>query len=742
MRLIFYGLVQGVGFRPAVYRVANSLGLKGYIRNNGSNVEVVVDKEHERFLEKLKAELPPLAEITNVEYDDKKVEEKYKDFSIILSEDGERSSVIPADTAICEGCQKELLNENDRRHLYPFINCTDCGARFSAIASVPYDRVNTSMRAFELCEKCQAEYDLPMDRRFYAQTISCKDDGPHFTLFDSKGKKIEIKNEVEYFADRIDNDAIGVLKSWGGMHLICNLKTLSRFREWYFRPEKPFAVMVRNLNVAKQIAQISSNEEKLLTSLQRPIIILQKNPKKLNDLLLEQVSPGLDNIGLYLPYSAIQHLLFHYLKSDAILMTSANPPGEPIIIDDDGVYKLGVDYYLLHNRNIINRIDDSVIVPFENRRFFIRKSRGFVPLEINPYHQKKVVGVGAEENVTSAISLNGKMYTSQYIGDVRDYNVYEFLRSATFHLIELFGIREIDAIGADLHPLYTSKRFASELAGKFGAEIVEIQHHWAHAVSLMVDNEITDDMTCLTLDGAGYGADGHIWGGEILLSSFTDYERVARLEYLPMIGGDKAVKDPRRLVFAISEMLGRQTEYFDDEQAHILRKAQKSSPQSCSFGRLLDAISCYLGICCKKTYDGEPAIKLERYLNRGKKNYDFQTEIEESHVRIIKTLPLFEQLFEYCEKKNITEQDKCDLAYSIVSSTLDTMVEIATEKAYEKGISNLGITGGVSYNLPIVRKVKKAVEEKGLNLLTHNIVPNGDGGISVGQNAIAGRMLG
>jgi hydrogenase maturation protein HypF len=580
-----------------------------------------------------------------------------------------------------------------------------------------------------------------MDRRFYAQTISCKDDGPHFTLYDKDGNKVDKVNEIQYFAEQIDNDAIGVLKSWGGMHLISNLRTLKRFREWYRRPEKPFAVMARNLAVAKKIAQISSHEEKLLTSLQRPIVILQKNPDKLDDPLLELVSPGLDNIGLYLPYSAIQHILFSYLKSEAILMTSANPPGEPIIIDNEGVFKLGIDYYLLHNRNIINRIDDSVIVPYEDRRFFIRKSRGFVPLVVNPYHEKKVVSVGAEENVTSAITFNGKMYTSQYIGDVRDYNVYEFLRSATFHMMELFGIDKIDAIGADMHPLYTSKKFSSELGDKFGAEIFEIQHHWAHAVSLMVDNEIKDDIICLTLDGAGYGEDGHIWGGEILLSSFTNYERLARLEYLPLIGGDRAVKDPRRLVFAIFEMLGKETSYFDDEQAQILRKAMKNSPKSCSLGRFLDAISCYLGVCCKKTYDGEPAIKLERYLNRGKKNYDFKTEVEDSNIKVIKTLPLFEQLFSYCEKKDMSEQDKCDLAFSMVSEVLDLMVEIASEKADEKGIINIGITGGVSYNIPIVSKVRKTVEEKGLNLITHNSVPNGDGGISVGQNAIVGNLL-
>ncbi len=741
MRLVFYGLVQGVGFRPAVYRVAKSLDLRGFIRNNGSNVEVVIDGDQERFLDTLNAELPPLAKITNIEFDDRPLDKEYKDFSIVISEDGERSSVIPADTAICEGCLKELFDKDDRRHLYPFINCTDCGARFSAIASVPYDRVNTSMRAFELCEKCGGEYDTPLDRRFYAQTISCKDDGPHFKLFGRDGKKIDSEDEIKYFADPIDNGAIGVLKSWGGMHLICNLQILERFREWYSRPEKPFAVMVRNIEAAKEIAQVSQFEEKLLKSLQRPIVILQKKSDSKEDHLLELVSPGLDNIGLYLPYSAIQHLLFYHLKNNAIIMTSANPPGEPIIIDNEGVFKLNADIYLLHNREVINRIDDSVIVPFEGKKFFIRKSRGFVPSALIPHHARGVIGVGAEENVTSSVSIDGKMYITQYIGDVRDYNVYEFLRSATFHLMVLFGVKEVEAIAADLHPIYTSKRFAMELKEKNNAKLFEIQHHWAHAVSLMVDNGLSEEIVCLTLDGAGYGSDGNIWGGEVLRASFTNFERIGRLEYLPLIGGDKAVEDPRRVVFAISEKLGIESKYFDDDVVSILRKAMKNSPLSCSFGRFLDAISCYLGVCCKKTYDGEPAIKLERYLNRGKNRFSFDTKITQSEEKVIETLPLFEQLFGYGAKGTLSEEEKYDLAYSMVSEAIEAMVEVAVEEAIERNIPNIGITGGVTYNLPIMHMVKEAVEKRGLKLITHNQVPNGDGGISVGQNAIAGNLL-
>ena len=528
MRLVFYGVVQGVGFRPAVYRAAKALGLKGYIRNNGSNVEVVISGEPEPFLEKLKTELPPLAVISRIEYDDRPLSDKYEDFVIILSEDGDRNSLIPCDSAICDDCLVELFDKNDRRYLYPFINCTNCGARFSAISKVPYDRVNTSMELFKLCEPCQSEYDLPSNRRFYAQTISCKKDGPYFTFYGNDKKEIISDNVIKDFAERIDDNEIGVLKSWGGMHLICNLQTMGRFRRWYGRPEKPFAVMARNLDVAKKIATLSPYEEQLLTSPQRPIVIVQKRPDSLGDPLLVQVSPGLHNMGVYLPYSAIQHLLFSNLKSDIILMTSANPPGEPIIIDNEGVFKLEADCYLLHNREIINRIDDSVIVPYENRKFFIRKSRGYVPVALNPQHTSRVVGVGAEENVTASVSTDGSMYASQYIGDVRDYNVYEFHRRATYHMLDLFGIEDLDVVACDMHPLYTSRRFARELQKKYNAELLEVQHHWAHAASLMVDNDITDEIVCLTLDGAGYGTDGKIWGGEVMRASLTDFERLAQ----------------------------------------------------------------------------------------------------------------------------------------------------------------------------------------------------------------------
>jgi hydrogenase maturation protein HypF len=291
-----------------------------------------------------------------------------------------------------------------------------------------------------------------------------------------------------------------------------------------------------------------------------------------------------------------------------------------------------------------------------------------------------------------------------------------------------------------MHPLYTSRKFAYELGEKFNAHVNEIQHHWAHSVSLMVDNEISDPIVCLTLDGVGYGSDGNLWGGEVMVSSLTDFERVARLDYLPLIGGDKAVSDPKRVLFAISEKLGLGSNYYDDDTAMILRKAMEKSPQSSSFGRFLDPISCHLGVCCKKTYDGEPAIKLEKFLNMGDRKYHFDCTISGSEPKVIETLPLFKTILEYTKDKELSVKNKADLAYSMVSTVLEKMVTVASERAKELDIPYIGLTGGVAYDIPIVRVIKSEIEKHGFEPLFHNNVPCGDGGISVGQNAITGNL--
>jgi hydrogenase maturation protein HypF len=750
MKLLIYGIVQGVGFRPAVYRVARSLGLKGYVRNNGSNVEIVVNRNHEKFMAKLRGGLPPLARIDRVEMhrDDRK-REAYSEFIIVRSSGG-RASVknpsIPPDTALCGDCIGEVLRPLDRRYLYPFTNCTNCGARFSVISALPYDRENTSMEPFKLCAECRREYKDPENRRFHAQTISCPGDGPKYGLFDSKKQPVKADEPIKKFAQFIDEGKIGVAKGWGGMHIICSLKQVGRLRRWYGRPQKPFAIMVRDIETARKYAEVDSDAEKLLVSPERPILLVCKKERGTSKNTIEAVSPGLGSIGVYLPYSGLHYILFRHLRCDAIISTSANPKGEPMLTRNSDAFSLGLDCYLLHNREIVNRVDDSVVIPYGGRAFFIRRSRGYIPQALEIGHQRSVVCFGAQENVTSSVSRNGSLYISQYIGDTTHYNVMRFLDSATGHLARLVGAGSISAVGTDLHPQYPSRALAKEWSERHNAKLVEVQHHWAHAASLLLDNRTSGPIVALTLDGAGYGPDGTVWGGEVLVADYKKFERVGTLERFPLIGGDAAVRDPRRLVFALHEMLGTDPPFFDEKTAQVLEKLGKKSIRTSSMGRVLDALSCRLGVCLSMTYDGEPAMKLERYLSPpgdARSRNEFATDISSSgDLKTVRILPLFEELEDLLKRKDAASgKTKNAIAHYFVNEIIKNLVEIASDEADKRGIGQIGLTGGVSYNLPITRMVVDFVRARGLIPVLHSRVPNGDGGISAGQNAVVGNLI-
>ena len=736
MKIFIRGVVQGVGFRPTVYRVAKRMGLKGYVRNNGSNVEICIDKEYEKFLTILENELPVNARIDDVQI--RESSEKYDDFRILESSNGFRYSTIPPDTGMCNGCLKELFEKKNRRYLYPFTNCTNCGARFSVIKDIPYDRKNTSMDEFVLCESCRKEYVSPDNRRFHAQTISCPEDGPEYVLYD-KNKKI-VDGNIKKFAELIDKNIIGVLKGWSGMHICCSLNAIKKIRKWYKREYKPFAVMIRNLDTVKKYAEITDAEKKILISAQKPVVLLKKKDDKAVNEILENVSPGLPNIGVMLPYSGIHHILFHYMKNDGIVLTSANIHDEPMIINND-VFNLGADYYLIHNRKIVNRCDDSVIRMYKKKKFFIRKSRGWIPMKLDVDYDNNVVSVGAEQNISSSVSKNKCVYSSQYIGNVRYYPTFLFLEESTFYLMRLLGVKSVDGVGIDCHPRYITRKFGGKISEKYNADIFEIQHHWAHAVSLMVDNKINEPIVALTLDGTGYGDDNKIWGGEVLLSDYNSFERVGSLEEIPLIGGDVSVKDPGRIVFSLFEKAKMENNLFDKNKSGILRKMMKNSPLTTSFGRILDALSCYLDVCSKQTYDGEPAMRLEKYLENGRLKYDFDVDVVNRERKIVGTIDLFRQLVDYTKNKKISEQEKSDLSYSFVYYLLKELTRIAVEKADEKGIEYIGITGGVSYNTTITKIVESFVKKSNKKFLTHNNIPNGDGGISVGQNVVVGHKL-
>jgi hydrogenase maturation protein HypF len=735
MRITVYGIVQGVGFRPTVYRVAKAMGLKGFVLNNGSNVEIHVDRDGEKFLAALKRALPALARIDRAEFED--IDEDLGDFSIAQSHDGKRVSLIPADTAICGNCATDFGRPSDRRHLFPFTNCTECGARFTVIADLPFDRARTSMADFPMCPTCSKEYSSPEDRRFHAQTISCPKCGPKYTLYDNRKKQIR-GDAFKGFAEKIDDGSVGLLKGWGGMHIICTLENAPRLRKVYRRGDKPYAVMIRDLETAKKYVKLNDQEQRLLTSPQRPIVLLHKRADSMQ--ALEKVSPGLGNLGVMLPYSGAHLLMFHHLKADGVIMTSANPPGEPMVVENEKAFELGLDYYLMHNRKIIHRCDDSVVKVNSRRTNFTRKSRGFVPVPVEANHKHQVIGVGAQWDVTGSVSRNGEIFLTQYVGESQQYPTLQYLDEAIHHLAGLLGVKQFEAIGLDKHPRYSTRIVARRLAEEYGCQLIETQHYHAHAAALKIDRRIQGPLVCLTWDGTGYGDDGTSWGGETLLADFSSYKRLATLDGIPLLGGDKAVTNPKRVVSAIQLRLGKKPTLIDTQETELYLKMLDKSVKASSMGRVLDSVSCILGICCKRTYEGEPAIKLERWLEAGKPRFEFELDfVNKDGIEVAGTLPMFDQLL---EMEITTESERADAAASFVRTLVTGIADRACDFAESNGLKQVGLTGGVSYSGPVTAWVKQTVEKRRLEFIGHELISNGDGGISTGQNAIAGSLLG
>ncbi|MCL2333479.1 MAG: Sua5/YciO/YrdC/YwlC family protein, partial [Candidatus Methanoplasma sp.] len=440
MRIIFKGVVQGVGFRPAVYRTATNLGLSGKVWNDGSDVIVEVD-DGERFLKHFLADLPPLARLEDVVRIEQPVAHT-GGFKIISSRAGSSGMSIPADTAVCDDCLSDM--KAGRRMGYPFTTCTKCGPRFTLLSGLPYDRSSTAMRDFPLCRDCQKEYDDPADRRFHHQTSSCPKCGPSYRLIDKEGKEIR-GDPISNFSNMLSEGKICIIKGWGGMHICCTLDHIKKMREWYGRDQKPFAIMVKDVRAVRKYGDPTDKEVENLTSPHRPIVLIEKKHSAVTEL----ISPGLDNIGIFLPYTGAQHLVFEHLAHDALIMTSANVPGEPMIIEDKEILGLGADMYLIHNQKILNRADDSVLRLFDERTFFIRRSRGHVPSYIPIPLKGSAVAVGAQENLTGSIAVDGRIHPTQHIGDGEGIGVVDYLEDAVREQMKLLGCRP-QAVAMDI----------------------------------------------------------------------------------------------------------------------------------------------------------------------------------------------------------------------------------------------------------------------------------------------------
>ncbi len=731
MKIEIIGAVQGVGFRPFVYKLAKEIGLRGFIINTPEGVKIEVEGENlEKFLKLLQTQKPPLAHIysLSVEYTH---EVGYKDFEIRESNAfGKKEAFILPDIGTCEQCLTELFNPKDRRYLYPFINCTHCGPRFSIIERLPYDRENTTMKSFTMCEFCKEEYEDPEDRRFHAQPNACPKCGPWVMLYDNKGSLLAEKEEaILLLLKALKEGKIVAVKGIGGFHLMCNAieeEVVKTLRERKRRKEKPFAVMFRDLDQLKIFAKPTPIEEAILSSPERPIVLVEKGEKPLP----EAVAPGLKRIGAFLPYSPLHYIITRNLDFP-LVATSGNYSEEPIVKDNEqALEKLSqlADFLLLHNRDIKRRCDDSVVKVVGGIPLPIRRSRGYAPLPIKlPYKlSKRVLAVGGMLKNTFAIAWEDRAFVSQHVGDVENYETLRSFEEMVLDLMELYEF-EPDIVVCDMHPRYETTRWAKEFAEERRIPLLKVQHHYSHILSCMADRGLKERVLGIAWDGTGYGTDGTLWGGEFLICSYENFERVYHFKPFKLIGGEKAVKEPRRVALSILlEMFGEQALDFElpfeDKELNTLFISWKkgiNSPLSSSVGRLFDGVCSILGIRHYNSYEGQSAMILEDLYDPSVKDcYSFEIE-----GTVIDWRPTILDLLEDKEKEKIP------------SRFINTLAKIALEIAKKVEIENVCLSGGVMQNNPLVSRIVEYLIGEGFKAYTHQKVPANDGGLSLGQVA-------
>jgi len=754
IKITVTGIVQGVGFRPFVFHLATKNHLFGYVRNKSdASVEIVldgVDSRIKKFLRELKFNKPKLAQIHSVGVKELQKSTTFRDFKIYPSSKklDLSGSIIPADISICEECQKELADFNDPRYNYFFVTCTHCGPRYTIINTLPYDRKNTTMQDFSMCNFCRLEYSNSLNRRFHAQTVSCPQCGPQVYLTNNSGELLEVKDPILEAVNLLSSGNIVAIKGYGGFHLATlgnDDQAITRLRNVKHRKQKPFAVMAKNLEVTKTFAEISQKEESLLLSFRRPIVLL----KKRGDYHLSRlISPNLHNIGVMLPYTGLHFLLFNRVDHPVYVMTSANPPNQPIIKDDSqALARLGdtADYFLFYNRKISNRCDDSVLRVHGDNPVFIRRSRGYAPepVILKRAVAKETLGLGGEWGNAACLFIQKKAFFTPHIGDVENIETQRVLKHATRDLIR-FTNSGIEVIACDLHPKFVTTHLARKLAEKNNWCLVQVQHHFAHVAALMAENNL-NEIVGICCDGYGYGLNGEAWGGEILIvtSNPLRFKRTAHLEKQPLIGGDLATKYPLRMAAGIlskkvniEDWLLKNVKHFPhgikEVQLMINQLAKGAVIQTTSCGRVLDAIAAVLEICFQRTYRGEPAIKLESLANGGKDILKLKPVIRNNYLD---TTYLLVNLFEN------KDRDPFDLAYSAHIYLAKGLVELAIENALAHGIHTIGFSGGVACNALMVSKMKRYVEKQNLQFVVHKAIPPGDGGLAFGQAYAASHSL-
>ena len=746
------GIVQGVGFRPYIYKLAKELQLTGFVSNSSSGVIIEIEGLEnvlEKFIERLPIEAPPLSDISEIQSTD--IEPQKSDsFIIRLSEsDNDVQTLISPDVSICEDCLNELFNESDRRFHYPFINCTNCGPRYTIIKTIPYDRPFTSMAKFNMCPECQREYDDPSNRRFHAQPNACPICGPKVWYEYNPKTEVTLEN-ADCFKQAVDDLIQGkilAIKGLGGYHLAvdaANELAIARLRDRKNREEKPLAVMVNDLETAEKLVHINSIEKKLLSSEQRPIVLLQK---KENIPVAENVAPGNKRLGVMLPYTPLHYILFDYLKQiltdnnePILVMTSANLSEEPIAIsNEDARERLGNigDAYLMHDRDILIRADDSVVMEVNDQPVFFRRSRGYAPRPVFiKENGPSILAVGAELKNTICLLKSNRAFLSQHIGDLENLRANEFFTSSIEHLQKIFEINP-EAIIHDLHPGYFSTQWVKE---QQDMPIFAVQHHHAHLASVMAEWQLDEPVIGIILDGTGYGYDKTIWGGEILQGDYLNIKRLACFEPMPLPGGDAAIKEPWRIAAAylyqnfggdLPDLPFMQNRPIDIIKQMIDKSINCVMTSSC--GRLFDAIAAMSGGRTEIRYEAQAAIEMMQ----GVKNLNvdpFAFTTDWPHIPI---KPILDSVIDAIRQKTSFEV----IAARFHKTLIELFTKTAIKARKQSNINIVVLSGGVFQNEILAKYLGLSLQNAGFKVYQNKQVPSNDGGISLGQVVIGQKLM-
>jgi hydrogenase maturation protein HypF len=765
------GIVQGVGFRPFVYGLAVKHNLKGWVYNTSEDVRIEVEGAAEairQFERELRTKTPPLAHIENIAIEYHRPV-GYEDFGIRKSQaEKGKYQLISPDVATCQACLDELLNPEDRRYRYPFTNCTNCGPRFTIIEGMPYDRPKTTMRYFQMCPQCQTEYDNPLDRRFHAQPNACPKCGPQVQLIDNQGNVVNESNPIGAASRLLNEGKIVAIKGLGGFLLACdatNDRAVRTLRQRKNRPSKPFAIMVTTVDEAKKHCYILPEEEELLTSPQSPIVLMIRRE---GSSVSREVAPNLWFLGIMLPYTPLHHILLRD-AGRPLVMTSGNFSEEPIARDNDEALRRlsGIaDYFLVHNRDIYSRYDDSVTIVERGTSQLLRRARSYAPYPVRlPFKTRQVLGCGAEEKNTFCLTKDIYGFVSQHIGDMENMETLEHYDSTISLYKGLFHI-EPEIVAHDLHPDYLATKYAREL-GESGLKLVPVQHHHAHIASCMADNGLESPVIGVAFDGTGMGADGNIWGGEFLVADCRGFRRAGHLEYLPLPGGAAAITRPYRTAIGyILTLLGENAlnaviaseakqcqsasigQVSEVEMEIIKRQIERkiNSPLCSSVGRLFDAISALLGIRGEIDYEGQAAVELEmaaysgaiaasvsdEAISSAQENYPYST-VTDRGVRIVGLSGLLAAVIEDL-RRGVSEGT---IAVRFHNTVAQMTNEMCQSIANDTGITQVALSGGVFQNRLLLRRTVGLLENSGFQVFTHKQVPCNDGGISLGQAVIA-----